>query len=143
MEGGISHYDHDYCNNWHLFSYVIFDQLLKITFNPQAPSKNPLPPFYSLPLLKIQKVQVTPFCQHWTFFGPPPHPPIPCRKGGGRGGRTLWLTMGSFKRYVNWIMAFFHYIHLCHTLSVLPYHCIFRHTYTYKPPILTNKWMSY
>ena len=61
-------------NSWKLFSE-----------NPQPhphPMKKTTPLFYSFPL-KIQKVQVPPFCQHWKFFRPP------CRKwvrGGGEEG---------------------------------------------------------
>ena len=51
---------------------MIFGQQLKITFRkssapPHPHWKNPLLPFHSRPL-KIQKVQVPPFCQHWKFF---------------------------------------------------------------------------
>ena len=62
-------------------SYVIFDQQFKITFwKSSGPSlKKSTSPFLLTPLpLKIQKVQVPPFCQHWIFFRPP------LQKGGGR-----------------------------------------------------------
>ena len=53
-------------------SYMIFDQQLKITFRKfSTPLKKSLPPFYSLLPLKMQKVQVPPFCQPWKFFSPP------------------------------------------------------------------------
>ena len=47
-------------------SYVIFDQQLKITLRKSSgpPEKIHFPLFTHSPLLKIQKVQVPPFCQH-------------------------------------------------------------------------------
>ena len=70
-------------------SYVTFDQQLYITFRKPPPPppplrKNPLPPLFTHSPLKIQKVQVPPFCHHWTFFRPP------CRNGGVR---TLWIHL--------------------------------------------------
>ena len=49
-------------------SYVVFDQKLRITFRK---SSGPPEKIYSAPPLKIQKVQVPPFC-HLKTFQPPP-----------------------------------------------------------------------
>ena len=51
-------------------SYVIFDQQLKITFRKSSAKKIHSPLFTHAPL-KIQKLQVPPFCQHWKFFRSP------------------------------------------------------------------------
>ena len=37
----------------------------------RPPWKNPISLFYLLSPLKIQKLQVPPFCQHWKFLGSP------------------------------------------------------------------------
>ena len=55
--------------------YVIFDQQLKSTFRKSSgPERIHYP-------LKLEKVQVPPFCQHWIFFSPPP--------SAEKGERTL------------------------------------------------------
>ena len=60
-------------------SYMILDQQLKITFRKSSdPPENIHCPFLLTLCLKIQKVQVPPFCQHWKFFRP-----SPLQKGGG------------------------------------------------------------
>ena len=54
-------------------SYVVFDQKLRITFRK---SSGPPEKIYSAPPLKIQKVQVPPFC-HLKTFQPPLFAPMP------------------------------------------------------------------
>ena len=68
----------------YIFLYSIWNLIKSsklLSENPQPPPPSPThphpkkftPPFLlNPPSLELQKVQVTPFCQHWIFFSLPP-----------------------------------------------------------------------
>ena len=92
-------------------SYVIFDQQLKITLISKPfswktlslpPWKKYTPPFL-LTTLKIQKVQVPSFCQHWKFFSPPPPPAERGRKDNMSHMKVpvFLLTLHCTAKFIN------------------------------------------
>ena len=72
------------CDTWSIVQNY-FQKILS-----PRPWKNP--PFLLTPPLKIQKMQVPPFCQHWKFFSPPP---------SERGEDTLLCLLTDIK--IAWI----------------------------------------
>ena len=65
-----TYFDYDYCFNLHFLILcdiwsTVENYFRKILSSPPEKIHFPL---FTLPPLKIQKVQVPPFCQHWKFF---------------------------------------------------------------------------
>ena len=61
------------------FMWYLINSWKVLSENPQVPPERIHYP------LKLEKVQVPPFCQHWIFFSPPP--------SAEKGERTLWIKL--------------------------------------------------
>ena len=77
----LKYWPHLFLPSLHLMRYLINSWKL-LSENPQHPPSKSTTFFLLTPPLKIKKVQVPPFCQHWKFFRL-----LLQKKRGGGGGR--------------------------------------------------------
>ena len=100
MQGRKTRYDYEYCYNLHFFylMWYLINSFKLLSENPQPPPlslKIPLP-------RKIQKVQVSHFCQHWKLFRPPPPPPPSSAERGWEGGGHCEFAKGVYNPIFKW-----------------------------------------